>query len=193
MAGKKRWTVMALALAAAVVLAAGCGTGTGEESASTAGDLAAERTSSDEESIGEPLQFETVTLDNEPVTQDIFSDYDITVVHVWGTYCGPCIAEMGEYAKMYRMLPDNVNLVGVICDVYEDSDDYSDDARGILSDAGAEFLNLRSNDEIDGITGELQFVPSSFFVDSEGRIIGEMMDGVNFDQTKKRLAGYIKN
>ena len=47
-----------------------------------------------------PITFHTVSLDDQPVTADIFSDYDLTIVHVWGTYCGPCIAEMGDYAGL---------------------------------------------------------------------------------------------
>ncbi|MCR4798411.1 MAG: hypothetical protein K5853_08195, partial [Lachnospiraceae bacterium] len=60
------------------------------------------------------LTFKTVTLDNETVSQDIFKDYDLTIVHLWGTFCQPCVAEMGEYAKLYQALPDNINLIGIV-------------------------------------------------------------------------------
>ncbi len=138
------------------------------------------------------IKFRTVSLNNEEVTQDIFSDYDITVVHVWGTYCQPCISEMGDYAKLYKELPDNVNLIAVVCDVYDGIDNNVSSANDILSNAGAKFTNLRTSDDLYDVISGLQYVPSSFFVDSKGHLIGEMMDGASFSDTKARLEGYLK-
>ena len=138
------------------------------------------------------LEFTTQTLDGKKVDQDIFSDYDITLVHVWGTFCGPCIAEMGKYALFYENAPENVNLVGIVCDVYDGSDNNVDDANDILSDAGAGFMNLRTSDSIYDVTKGIEFIPSSFFVDREGHIIGDIMIGRGYDDTILRLKGYIK-
>ena len=138
------------------------------------------------------LKFTTKTLDGKRVDQDIFSDYDITLVHVWGTFCGPCIAEMGKYASFYETVPENVNLIGIICDVYDGIDNNVEDANYILSDAGAGFMNLRTSDSVYDVTEKIQVIPSSFFVDREGHIIGEMMMGQGFDATISRLNGYLK-
>ncbi len=138
------------------------------------------------------IAFKTVSLDNETVTDDIFSDYDITVVHVWGTFCQPCIAEMGDYARFYSKCPDNVNLIAIVCDVYDGIDSNVSAANDILGDAGAKFLNLRTSDDLYDLVGGFQYVPSSFFVDRDGHLIGEMMDGANFEMTMERLEGYIK-
>ena len=138
------------------------------------------------------LRFKTVSLDNQVITQDIFAEHDITLVHVWATFCGPCIAEMGEYAKLYRDLPDNVGMVGLILDVYDGINSNVPDANEILGDAGAEFPNMRVSDDLYDVSNSFQFVPSSFFVDSEGHIIGQIMDGAGFEDTKQRLDGYLK-
>ncbi|MCR5278177.1 MAG: TlpA family protein disulfide reductase [Lachnospiraceae bacterium] len=144
------------------------------------------------ESRGNALSFKTISLDEQTVSQDIFADYDLTIVHVWGTFCGPCIAEMGDYADLYKELPSNVNLIGIICDVYDGIDSNVSDARKILGDAGAEFMNLRTSDDVYDITSVFQYVPSSFFVDREGHVIGKMMDGASFSETKSRLDGYLQ-
>ncbi len=138
------------------------------------------------------ISFTSTTLDGEAVTESIFADYDITIVHVWGTFCGPCIAEMGEYASFYEELPDNVNLVGMVCDVYEGDEMNVDDAHEILSDAGAKFTNLRTSESLYNLTSSLGFVPSSFFVDREGHLIGKMLDGADFDMTLEQLDSYIE-
>lgn len=141
---------------------------------------------------GNKVKFTSTSLDKKSVDESIFADYDLTIVHVWGTFCGPCIEELPEYASLYKELPDNVNLIGVVCDVYEDGESNVSEAKKILKDAGAEFLNLRTSDGLYEVTGQFQYVPSSFFVDKEGHIVGELMDGAGVDDTKKRLDGYLK-
>ena len=138
------------------------------------------------------IRFMTVSLDNKEVTQEIFSDYDLTVVHVWGTFCQPCIDEMGDYAALYKELPDNVNLIAIITDVYDGIDSNVSDAESILKDAGAEFANLRTSDDLYDITESLEYIPASFFVDGSGHVIGSMMEGAGFDETKSRLDSYLK-
>ena len=138
------------------------------------------------------LKFTTQTLDGKRVDQSIFAEYDITLVHVWGTYCGPCISEMGKYAHFYDTIPDNVNMIGIVCDVYDGLDNNVDDANDILSEAGAGFMNLRTSDSVFDITQAIQVIPSSFFVDREGHIIGEMMMGKHYDDTISRLNGYLR-
>ena len=162
-----------------------------EETAKDEGNIAKVDIPSSEIS-DQKLEFTTVTLDGEKIDQDIFSDYDITVVHVWGTFCQPCIAEMGDYAKLYKKLPDNVNLIAIVCDVYEGIDTNVSEANDILGNAKAKFLNLRTSDDLYDVVGYFQYVPSSFFVDKEGRVIGSMMDGASFSDTKERLESYLK-
>ena len=169
-----------------------------EESAEVA--ESAEETAGNTETVTIPagelseqtLHFKTVSLDNQVITQDIFAEHDITLVHVWATFCGPCIAEMGEYAKLYSELPDNVGMVGLVLDVYDGINSNVSDANEILSDAGARFPNMRVSDDLYDVSNSFQFVPSSFFVDSEGHIIGKLMDGAGFEETKQRLDGYLK-
>ncbi len=137
------------------------------------------------------LTFRSTTLDNKKVTQDIFSDYDITAVFVWGTYCGSCISEMGEYASMYENLPDNVNLVGILLDVYDGIDSNVKDANDILDDAGAGFTNIRTSDDLYGLVSNVQYIPSSFFVDREGHIVGGLLEGAGYNETYKALKKYM--
>ncbi len=94
---------------------------------------------------------------------------------------------MGDYADAYSGLPDNVNLRAVVCDVYEDDPDMASHAQRILDDSGAKFLNVCLSEDLAYLIYYIQYVPSSFFVDSQGRLIGEMMDGASFDMTMDQL------
>ena len=138
------------------------------------------------------LKFKTLTLDNKEVTQDIFADYDLTVVHMWGTYCMPCVKEMGDYAAFYKDLPDNINMIAIVVDVYDGIDNNVSSANKILDDAGAEFVNIRVSDSLYDLMKSIQYVPSSVIVDKDGHIVGQIMDGASFEDTKSRLNGYLK-
>ena len=162
-----------------------------KEEETTSAGAAAVQIPSDELSE-KTLTFQTTTLDGEKVTNEIFSDYDITVVHVWGTYCGPCIEEMPEVAAYYRELPANINMVGLLVDVYDGIETNEEAAWEILNDAGAEFMNLRTSDTLYDILGQIQFVPTSFLVDKEGHLIGRILEGVPFQDVMERVEEYIR-
>ena len=139
------------------------------------------------------ITFRTTSLDGEIVTQEIFSDYDITIVHVWGTYCEACVDEMKEYASFAMKLPSNIDLIGIICDVYDGIDRNQADAYDILEEADAGFMNLRTSDDIYDLTAQIKSIPASFFVDRDGRIIGDIYEGTGVQELSHRLEDYLKD
>ena len=146
----------------------------------------------DSEISGKKIVFNSVTLENREIDQSIFSEYDITVVHVWGTFCGPCIAEMGGYAEFYNELPENVNLVAIVCDTYDGMDNNVQEAEKILNNAGAGFTNIRVSDDLYNTISSIQYVPTSFLVDREGHIIGHILEGAGINETRKYLNRYLE-
>ena len=47
-------------------------------------------------------EFSEVDTGGNPVTSDIFADYDATIVNFWNNGCGTCIEEMPELEELYR-------------------------------------------------------------------------------------------
>lgn len=50
-------------------------------------------------------KFTTTDLNGNEVTEAMFADYDLTMINIWATFCGPCINEMphlGELAAEYK-------------------------------------------------------------------------------------------
>jgi len=65
--------------------------------------------------------FVTINLSGEDITEEIFSDYDVTMINIWATWCPPCIDEIQSLGELKRQLPDNFNLISICTDGGQDS------------------------------------------------------------------------
>ncbi|MCL1810146.1 MAG: TlpA family protein disulfide reductase [Clostridiales bacterium] len=127
--------------------------------------------------------FKTLDIYGNEVSSDIFSDYKITVVDVWGTYCGPCIKAMPTLQQVYEKYRDKgVNVIGLLCDAQKSDGSPDPDkillAKEIMDSCGADFNSILLSDNIIySVMQDITAIPTSFFVDSEGRIVGKMHVG----------------
>ena len=155
-----------------IVFSAGCGAETKNdgESGTAAGS-------------GGLTEFRTQDIYGEERDQTIFKDYTLTMVNVWGTFCGPCLDEMpglGELQKEYE--PKGVNIVGIVVDVQDQKLDVIQKqiqlAKEIAEGTGADYTHLIvSEDMIDSVLNQFDAIPASFFVDSDGNIVSEYYIG----------------
>lgn len=182
-----------LILAASLVVTACSGAG-GNASAPKADSKASsamkeENTaSSDKEEKKEKFpEFKTTDINGNEVTEKIFADKDITMVNVWGTFCGPCINEMPELQKIYESLPENANLIGIVADVPEGMKDGVDNAKYIEGQTGVKYTNLTLSDSLAPFAQRFYAVPSTIFVDRDGNIIGDPVMGADIDAYVKNL------
>lgn len=136
-------------------------------------------------------EFSTTDMDGNKVTNDIFADYDLTVVNFWATYCNPCIDELPELAEWKKELPNNVNLIGLLVDVDEKGSDQYKLAEKIIKETGADYQHLIATEEFDDLISDLVGVPTTFFVDSTGKIIGEPFAGADVDAYKQTVEDYL--
>ena len=44
--------------------------------------------------------FTAQDLDGNTVDESIFADYEVTMVNLWGTFCGPCLQEMPDLGEI---------------------------------------------------------------------------------------------
>ena len=136
-------------------------------------------------------EFSTIDMDGNKVTNDTFADYDLTVVNFWATYCNPCIDELPELAEWKKELPDNVNLIGLLVNVDEKGSDQYKLAEKIIKETGADYQHLLATEEFDDLISDLVGVPTTFFVDSTGKIIGEPFAGADVDAYKQTVEDYL--
>lgn len=150
-------------------------TTTGSESAANVDESEDDDTSSDTEPMGPFEVFTTEDLYGSEVTQEVFADADLTVINIWGTFCGPCINEMPDLAELSEeYAAQSVKFIGLVGDAY-DSEGKIDEgivatAKEIVDQTGASYLHLLPENELlYNVMTQISAFPTTVFVDSEGK------------------------
>lgn len=152
----------------------------------------AETDTSQTSSVTSIPTFTATDLNGEEVTNDIFAQKDLTVLNVWGTFCTPCIEEMPELAAWSKEMPENVQIVGLIADITSTEDtELIETANTIVSETGVEFVNIIPTDDFTELLLSVTGVPTTFFVDKEGNIVGEPIIGANVEGYKSFVTEYL--
>ncbi len=117
--------------------------------------------------------FSAQSIDGRTVTSDIFRNYDITMVNIWATYCGPCIEEMPEIAGLYGNRPQGSNVISICVDA-GDNQGRLKAARKIMGKSGAKFITLVPDSILKyKLTDRVTIFPTTIFVDSQGKTVGD--------------------
>jgi thiol-disulfide isomerase/thioredoxin len=159
------------------------GEATAETGTDTAEPASEPASASDEETAVGLTSFTTTDLEGNTVTQDIFADYDLTMVNIWATFCSPCINEMPELGELKAEMEDKgVNIVGIVVDVQQSDGSISEDmvatAKDIVEQTGADYTHLLPSDSLNNaLLYGVSAVPTTVFVDSQGNIVGDAYVG----------------
>ena len=120
--------------------------------------------------------------ENEVKLGDVFSANKVTLINYWGTFCGPCISEMPDLAKVAHKYSDRgFGIIGLTCDIADPSTGAFDRgnikaAKDIAEATGADYPILIATKQINGSI-QTNVVPISFFVDENGDQIGGVITG----------------
>lgn len=145
-------------------------------------DMPAADTNSDATNVG---TFETTDIDGNTYTEKVFSDYDLTLVNAFTTWCSPCVNELPELEKLYQEFKEQgVGVVGMVLDTVGDDGETDEDvlakAQALKEKTGVTYpLLIPDAGKLNGRISGLQSFPESFFVDKEGNIVGEPIMGSN--------------
>lgn len=134
----------------------------------------------DTKSVG---KFETTGIDGKTYTEKVFSDYDLTLVNCFTTWCSPCVNEMPDLDKLYQEMKEKgVGVVGMVIDsVGEDGttdEDTVKKAQILKEKTGVTYpLLIPDAGNMNGRISGLSSFPESFFVDKDGNIVGDPIMG----------------
>lgn len=132
------------------------------------------------ESVGE---FSMQDIEGETYTQEMFSDYDLTMVNVFTTWCTPCVNEIPDLEKLKNEMADQgVNVVGIVLDAADGTgsadEEVVEKAKLLAEKTGAKYpFLLPDQGYLNGRLLGINAVPETFFVDKEGNFTGETYTG----------------
>lgn len=140
-------------------------------------------------------EFATEDVFGNSYTQELFEDYDLTLVNTFTTWCSPCVNEMPELEKLRQYYEEKDIKFGIVAVVLDartaDGIDNIAVQQAMLLSArsGAQFPFLIPDEEyLNGRLDGIESVPESFFVDSEGNIVSDPYVGAN---TKDRWVAVV--
>jgi len=123
--------------------------------------------------VGDPAPI----LRGRTVQKEYFKEHwgasSLTLVNFWATWCEPCKDEMPFLQKLSEMYPENrLRIVGVNVDPKENAS-----IARFLEENGIRYPVILGGEKQGRLWGGIGILPTSFLVDSEGRIAGRFKGG----------------
>jgi thiol-disulfide isomerase/thioredoxin len=121
----------------------------------------------------ETLQGDTLSLEN------FYGE--LLILHFWATWCKPCRREMPELEQLHRQLANKpVTILGISID--NENDGLK--VENALKEINASFSNALSSSGKISKDYWAWGIPTSYFVDKEGRLLGRIRGNVEWTNSK---------
>jgi peroxiredoxin len=137
---------------------------------------------------GKPApEFELKSLDGRQVR---LSDYrgKAVLLNFWATWCGPCKIEMPWFVDLQRQYGgQGLQVIGIAMD------DSSEEAIAkFAKEMGVNYPVLIGKEAVGDAYGGVQFLPTTFFIDRQGRVVDRVFGLVSHsdmeEDVKKALS-----
>lgn len=165
---------------------AACGNESTESTEST------ENTGNEENVITNFGSFESLTFEGDKVTESVFANSKLTMINVWGTFCGPCVNEMPDLEKLQKEYDkEEFQLIGIVSDKMTPGDE---SAREIIDKTGVTYLQIMNSESLaHGTLAAVQAVPTTIFVDKDGEIVNVAVGGKTYENWKTLVEQVLEN
>ncbi len=111
------------------------------------------------------------------VDQKEFAPAKLTLVNVWGTFCPPCLEELPDLEKLSKkVMWQRVQVIGVLCDAFDGSTRNVDLAKKIIREKNIAYRNFILDKNTPWLAA-IQAVPTTYIVDSKGKVVAEPIVG----------------
>ncbi|MDP4550106.1 TlpA disulfide reductase family protein [Alkalihalobacillus macyae] len=119
--------------------------------------------------------FKLQTLDGETVQ---LSDYrgERVIINFWATWCPPCRAEIPDFQKLYEKKDAKILAVNLT-----ETEENPEEVKGFIKEYGMTFPVLMDVNSDVSTTYQVRAYPTSYMIDSDGRIQFVAMGALNYD------------
>ncbi|HSA93011.1 MAG TPA: redoxin domain-containing protein [Terriglobales bacterium] len=104
------------------------------------------------------------------------------VLNFWATWCGPCKVEMPWLAELQKQYgPQGLEVIGI------SMDDEREKVLPFVKEVGADYTILHGTEEVGEAYGGVQFLPATFYVDREGKIVDRVFGLVSHSEIEGNI------
>lgn len=140
--------------------------------------------------IGSVVSFETTDFNDESVSSaELFGENKVTMINLWMSWNSSCVRELPELEKLGgRMRDRGVGVVGILLD--GDDADALTEGLAIVAETGVTYPMLKPFDGVEDML-PAQAYPTTYFVDSEGRVLGAPVIGADVEMYEATLESLL--
>ena len=139
-------------------------------------------------------EFTATDLDGNPVSEEIFKDYDLTMINIWATFCGPCINEMPDLGELNQKWNEKgFQVVGICADLvdYDGTlvEEQLETAKTIVEETGASYLHINPEGDLaKRLLPQISVLPTTVFVDKDGKQVTSTVRGSKSLEAWEKMA-----
>ncbi len=126
--------------------------------------------------------FELPALDGRPIRLSGYRGKAV-LLNFWATWCGPCKIEMPWFVELQKRYKSRgLQVIGVTLD--------TDNIRGVTKFAkqmGVNYPIAIGSDTVSDLYGGVEALPSSFYIDRNGRIIQQVSGLISYDEIERSI------
>jgi len=132
-----------------------------------------------EAAASDGFAFSTTALDGSTVDESLFEGKSLIMLNLWEPWCGPCVQEMPDLQKLYEEYKDKGFL---LIGAYSTESGTAD----IVEKLGISYPIVKMCAEFSQF--QTQYVPTTVFLDAEGKMVGEQfIGGASYEVWKSRI------
>ena len=127
---------------------------------------------------------------NDVDSSTLFSGNTVTVVNFWFSTCKPCVGELGDLDALNKDLAEKGGaVVGINSFTLDGNQAAIEEAQDILAKKGASYQNIWFDADSDAgkFTSDVYAFPTTYVVDQNGDIVGQIVGAISSDEQSKTL------
>ena len=117
-----------------------------------------------------PFDFALKDTDEKPAKLADFKG-KLTIVDIWGTWCGPCMMEIPHFVELYKEYHDKgLEMVGINCNEQGTTDEIKKAIRKVIDSKKIPYRCVINDGSTEEKVPGFQGYPTTLFIDGTGRV-----------------------